>query len=40
VHVAIESPQPGLTVVRPQGTLDMNSVALMKWTRPYADWLE
>jgi anti-anti-sigma factor len=26
VHVAIESPQPGMTVVRPQGTLDMNSV--------------
>ena len=26
MHVAIESPQPGITVVRPQGTLDMNSV--------------
>jgi len=26
VHVAIESPQTGITVVRPQGTLDMNSV--------------
>src|SRR6266478_7966347 len=26
LHVAIESPQPGLTVVRPQGTLDMHSV--------------
>src|SRR6266446_9230652 len=26
VHVAIESPQPGIMVVRPQGTLDMHSV--------------
>ena len=26
MHVAIESPQPGLTVVRPQGPLDMHSV--------------
>ena len=26
MHVAIESPQTGITVVRPQGTLDMNSV--------------
>jgi anti-sigma B factor antagonist len=26
VHVAIESPQMGITVVRPQGILDMNSV--------------
>ena len=26
MHVAIESPQPGMTVVRPQGTLDRNSV--------------
>jgi len=26
VQVAIESPQTGITVVRPQGTLDMNSV--------------
>ena len=26
MHVAIESPQLGMTVVRPQGTLDRNSV--------------
>ena len=26
MQVAIESPQMGITVVRPQGTLDMNSV--------------
>ncbi len=26
MHIAIESPQPGITVVRPQGTLDTNSV--------------
>ncbi len=26
MQVAIESPQTGITVVRPQGTLDMNSV--------------
>jgi hypothetical protein len=26
MHVAIESPQPGMTVVRPQGPLDMHSV--------------
>jgi len=26
VQVAIESPQMGITVMRPQGTLDMNSV--------------
>ena len=26
MHVAIESPQPGITVVRPQGTLDRHSV--------------
>lgn len=26
MHVAIESPQTGITVVRPRGTLDMNSV--------------
>jgi len=26
VHVAIESPQPGITVVRPPGTLDRHSV--------------
>src|SRR5215813_1838718 len=26
MHVAIESPQPGMTMVRPQGPLDMHSV--------------
>ena len=26
MHVAIESPQPGIIVVRPQGALDMSSV--------------
>jgi anti-sigma B factor antagonist len=26
MHVAVESPQPGITVIRPTGTLDMNSV--------------
>jgi len=32
VHVAIESLQPGITVVRPQGTLDMNSVPEFRQT--------
>jgi anti-sigma B factor antagonist len=26
VHIALDSPQPGVTVIRPTGTLDMNSV--------------
>lgn len=26
MHVTIESPQPGIIVIRPQGTLDMNGV--------------
>ena len=32
MHVAIESPQTGITVVRPQGTLDMNSVPAFRQT--------
>ena len=32
MHVAIESPQPGITVVRPQDTLDMNSVPAFRHT--------
>jgi len=32
VRVAIESPQTGITVVRPQGTLDMNSVPAFRHT--------
>lgn len=32
MHVAIESPQTGITVVRPQGTLDMNSVPAFRHT--------
>lgn len=32
MHVAIESPQTGITVVRPQGTLDMNSVPAFRRT--------
>lgn len=26
MHIALESPQPGITVIRPTGTLDMNSM--------------
>lgn len=32
MHVAIESLQTGITVVRPQGTLDMNSVPAFRHT--------
>jgi len=32
VDIAIESPQTGITVVRPQGTLDMNSVPAFRQT--------
>lgn len=32
MHVAIESPQTGITAVRPQGTLDMNSVPAFRQT--------
>src|SRR5881296_895183 len=32
MHVVIESPQTGITVVRPQGTLDMNSVPAFRQT--------
>ena len=32
MHVAIESLQPGITVVHPQGTLDMNSVPEFRHT--------
>ena len=32
MQVAIESPQTGITVVRPQGTLDMNSVPAFRQT--------
>lgn len=32
MHIAIESPQAGITVVRPQGTLDMNSVPAFRHT--------
>lgn len=32
MHVDIESPQTGITVVRPQGTLDMSSVPTFRQT--------
>ena len=32
MHVTIEAPEPGITVVRPQGTLDMNSVPAFRQT--------
>ncbi|MBM3223614.1 MAG: STAS domain-containing protein [Candidatus Tectomicrobia bacterium] len=32
MHVTIETPQAGVTVMRPQGTLDMNSVPAFRHT--------